>query len=306
MPSSPIEILLPNRPAREPGPAPVTDGEHRSLLVALAAVPDPRDPRGKRYPLVSMLAVAVCAVLAGACTFAAITDWVRDLDRPAWGRLGFADRAPAATTVWRLLIRIDAEALQAVLSRWLRSRAAPLLDRVVAQLGPLDGVLVVADALHAQTGHAEAVAARGGHLMVAVKGNQPTLFAQLKTLPWAQVPVGDRRREVGHGRKETRTVKALTVATPAGLAFPHAEQAVRITRTRTIKGKTTREMAYLVVSLPAEHAQPADLGTWARSEWHIENRLHYIRDVTLREDAHQARTGNGPAVFATLRNTPSD
>src|SRR6266545_1797848 len=258
MPSSPIEILLPNRPAREPGPAPVTDGEHRSLLVALAAVPDPRDPRGKRYPLVSMLAVAVCAVLAGACTFAAITDWVRDLDRPAWGRLGFADRAPAATTVWRLLIRIDAEALQAVLSRWLRSRAAPLvvagrrwrlaiavdgkvergarlpdgrqihllsaydtaagvvlaqvqiaaksneipalaplLDRVVAQLGPLDGVLVV------------------------VKGNHPTLFAQLKTLPWAQVPVGDRRREVGHGRKETRTVKALTGATPAGLAFPH-------------------------------------------------------------------------------------
>src|SRR6266568_8183781 len=65
----------------------------------VAAVPDPRDPRGTRYPLVSMLAVAVCAVLAGACTFAAITDWVRDLDRPAWGRLGFTDRVPAATTV---------------------------------------------------------------------------------------------------------------------------------------------------------------------------------------------------------------
>jgi predicted transposase YbfD/YdcC len=364
MSSSPIEILLPDRPTREPRPAPVTDGEHRSLLIALAAVPDPRDPRGRRYPLVSVLAVAVCAVLAGACTFAAITDWVRDLDRPVWGRLGFDDRAPAATTVWRLLIRIDHEALSAVLARWLRSRAAPvvvagrrwrlviaidgkvergarladgrqvhllsaydtsagvvlaqvqiaaksneipafapLLDRVAAQLGSLDGVLVVADALHAQTGHAEAVAIRGGHLMVTVKGNQPTLHAQLKTLPWAQVPVGDRRREAGHGRKETRTVKALTVATPAGLAFPHAKQAVRITRTRTIKGKTTREMAYLVVSLPAEHAQPADLGTWARSEWHIENRVHYVRDVTLREDAHQARTGNGPAVFATLRNT---
>ncbi len=117
------------------------------------------------------------------------------------------------------------------------------------------------------------------------------------------MPVGDRRREVGHGRKETRTVKAVTVATPGGLGFPHAEQAVRITRTRTIKGKTTREAAYMVVSLPAEHAQPADLGTWARSEWHIENRVHYVRDVTLREDAHQAQTGNGPAVFATLRNT---
>jgi hypothetical protein len=47
--------------------------------------------------------------------------------------------------------------------------------------------------------------------MVAVKANQPTLFVQLKDLPWAEVPVGDRRTETGHGRRETRTVKALTV-----------------------------------------------------------------------------------------------
>jgi predicted transposase YbfD/YdcC len=311
-----------------------------------------------------MLAVAVCAVLAGACTFAAITDWVRDLDQPVWGRLGFTDRVPAATTVWRLLIRIDAEVLSRVLARWLRARATPvvvagqrwrlviavdgkvvrgarlpdgrqvhllsaydtstgivlaqvriaaksneipaftpLLRLVAAQLGSLKDVLVVADALHAQTGHAELLAAAGGHLMAAVKGNQPTLFAQLKALPWAQVPVGDQTRESGHGRTETRTVKAVTIKTPGGLGFPHAQQAVRITRTRTIKTKTTRETAYLTVSLPATQAQPADLGTWARSEWHIENRVHYVRDVTLREDAHQARTGNGPAVFATLRNT---
>jgi predicted transposase YbfD/YdcC len=131
----------------------------------------------------------------------------------------------------------------------------------------------------------------------------PTLFTQLKALPWAQIAVGDQTRDTGHGRKETRTVKAITIKTPGGLGFPHAQQAVRITRTRTIKGRTTRETAYITVSLPAEQAQPADLGTWARAEWHIENRVHYIRDVMLREDAHQARTGNGPAVFATLRNT---
>nr|WP_239096021.1 ISAs1 family transposase [Micromonospora lutea] len=158
--------------------------------------------------------------------------------------------------------------------------------------------------MHAQTGHAELLAAAGGHLMVAVKGNQPKLFAQLKALPWAQVPVGDQTRDTGHGRKETRTVKAITIQTPGGLGFPHVQQAVRITRTHTIKGRTTRETAYLTVSLPAEQAQPTDLGAWARSEWHIENRLHYVRDVTLREDAHQTRTGNGPTVFATLRNTP--
>jgi predicted transposase YbfD/YdcC len=364
MSSSLTEIVLANRPADVPRPAAVTDGEHPSLLVALTAVADPRDPRGRRYPLVGMLAVAVCGVLAGATTFAAITDWVRDLDRSAWGRLGFTDRVPAATTVWRLLIRIDADVLSAVLTRWLRARATPvvvagrrwrlviavdgkvqrgarladgrqvhllsaydttagivlaqvqiaaksneipaflpLLERVEAQLGSLEGVLFVADALHAQTDHAKQIAARGGHLLIPFKANQPTVFAQLKALPWAQVPVGDRRSEIGHGRKETRTVKAVTVATPGGIGFPHAEQAVRITRTRTIKGKTTRETAYMTVSLPAEQAQPADLGTAARSEWHIENRVHWVRDVTLREDVHQARTGNGPAVFATLRNT---
>lgn len=363
MPSSLTEILLPNRPAAAPPPIAVTDGEHHSLLAALAVVPDPRDRRGIRYPLVGIVAVAVCAVLAGACTFAAVTDWMQDLDRDAWVKLGFTDRIPAATTVWRLLIRIDAQVLQAVLTRWLRTRAspvstgprrprvitidgkvqrgarlsdggrvhllsaydttaqmvlaqvqiaaksseipafAPLLDRVADQLGSLEGVLFVADALHAQTDHARQVTARNAHLMVPVKGNQPTVFARLKALPWAQVPVGDRRGDIGHGRKETRTVKAVTVQTPGGVGFPHARQAVRITRTRTVKGKTTRQTAYLTVSLPAQDAQPADLGAWARSEWHIENRVHHVRDVTLREDAHQARTGNGPAVFAVLRNT---
>lgn len=364
MSSSLTEIVLPHRPPEVPCPTAVTDGDCHSLFVALEVVEDPRDPRGRRYPLVSILAAAVCAVIAGACTFAAVTDWMRFQDRAMWARLGFTDRVPAATTVWRLLIRLDAEVLSQVLARWLRARAAPvvvsgrrwrlviavdgkvargarlpdgrqvhllsaydtstgivlaqvqiaaksneipaftpLFRLVAAVLGSLKDVLVVADALHAQTGHAELLAAGGGHLMIPVKGNQPKLFAQLKALPWAQVPVGVQTRETGHGRKETRTVKALTVKTPGGLGFPCAQQAVRITRTRTIKGKTTRETAYLTISLPAGQAQPTDLGTWARSEWHIENRLHYVRDGTFREDAHQARTGDGPAVFATLRNT---
>lgn len=365
MPSSPIEMLRQHRLIHLDPPTVVTDGERRGLLAALSAVPDPRDPRGVRYPLTGLLAVAVCAVLAGATTFAAIADWAADLDRSAWVKLGFTGRVPAATTVWRLLVRMDADVLSVALTSWLRDRSTavtpgtgrtprmviavdgkvqrgarlsdgrqvhllsaydtthglvlaqvqieaksneipaftPLLDRVQAQLGSLDGAVIVADALHAQTGHARDVAARGAHLYVTVKANQPTLHAHLKTLPWAQVPVGDRRRDAGHGRRETRTVKAVTVHTPGGLTFPHAEQAVRITRTRTVQAKTSRETAYLVISLPAAHAQPADLADWARRQWHIENRLHWVRDMTLREDAHQARTRNGPAVAAVLRNT---
>jgi predicted transposase YbfD/YdcC len=271
---------------------------------------------------------------------------------------------PAGTTVWRLLIRLDAGLLTTVLAGWLRARAQPVVPRrrryrvviavdgktlrgarradgsqvhllsaldtstgiVLAQvtvnaksneipaftpllnavetvLGSLSGVLFVADALHTQTAHANEIAARGAYLMVPAKGNQPTLFTQLKALPWPQIPAGDRTRDTGHRRRETRTVKAVSVHTPGGIAFPHAQQAVRITRTRTIKGKTSRETAYLTVSLPAGQALPADLQNWTRLEWHIENRVHYVRDVTFREDLHQARTGTGPAVIATLRNT---
>jgi predicted transposase YbfD/YdcC len=159
------------------------------------------------------------------------------------------------------------------------------------------------DALHAQAAHARDVTARGAHLLVTVKANQPTLLRRLRTLPWAQVGVGHRTHDRGHGRRETRTTKAVTVDTPGGLGFPHAAQAIRITRTRTIGAKTTRETAHLIATAPAEHAQPADLHTWARLEWHIENRLHWIRDVVFAEDAHQARTRNGPAVSAVLRNT---
>ncbi|GLY07762.1 hypothetical protein Acsp01_81410 [Actinoplanes sp. NBRC 101535] len=148
----------------------------------------------------------------------------------------------------------------------------PLLLLAKTVRGSLDGILNVADALHAQIGHADLAAEHGAHLMVTTKANQPKLFAELKALPWAKVPVGAQTRETGHGRKETRTVKALAVATPGGIGFSRAAQAVRITRTRTVQGKTSRETAYLASSPPVGQARPVDRGAWARAEWQIENR----------------------------------
>jgi DDE_Tnp_1-associated/Transposase DDE domain len=103
-------------------PAYLQEHEQRDLLRALVAVPDPQHRRGVRYRLASLLAVAVCAMLAGASTFAAIGDWVADLDEAARRRLGFAGRIPAGSTVWRFLIRVDAQVPQAVLTGWLRHR----------------------------------------------------------------------------------------------------------------------------------------------------------------------------------------
>ncbi len=108
-----------------PAPA-VTEGETAGLLHALSAVPDPRDPRGVRYPLSGLLAVAVCAVLAGASSFAAITDWLHDLDAQARDRLGFDRGVPMGTTVWRLLTRLNDGLLSTALAGWLTTRARPV------------------------------------------------------------------------------------------------------------------------------------------------------------------------------------
>jgi hypothetical protein len=98
MASSLITALTVTTPHAVAPPAPITDGERGGLLTVLSEIPDPRDPRGIRYPLSAVLAVAVCAVMAGACSFAAITDWLHDLDDHARVRLGFGDGVPAATT----------------------------------------------------------------------------------------------------------------------------------------------------------------------------------------------------------------
>ncbi|WP_232324024.1 transposase family protein [Catenuloplanes japonicus] len=85
--------------------------------------------------------MAVCAVLAGASSFAAITDWLRDLDAPARSRLGSTGRLPAGTTVWRVLTRLDDALLSAILAGWLHSRtpAPPARPRRCRTVIAIDG-----------------------------------------------------------------------------------------------------------------------------------------------------------------------
>ncbi|HYA50561.1 MAG TPA: transposase, partial [Streptosporangiaceae bacterium] len=65
-------------------------------------------------------------------------------------------------------------------------------------------------------------------------------------------------------------------------------------------GKKTVEVVYLITS--DGDAGPATLAAWVRGHWEIENRLHWIRDVTYQEDKSLVRTGNAPRVMASLRN----
>jgi predicted transposase YbfD/YdcC len=174
-------------------------------------------------------------------------------------------------------------------------RFSALCDRI-----EITDAVITADALHAQHAHATYLHQRGTHYLLIVKRNQPGLHAQLAALPWRDVPVASTKREHGHGRTERRTLKVTAVA--RGLAFPHAAQAIQITRHRKVKGKWSRETCYAVTSLTVTQASPARLAAIIRGHWGIEDRLHWVRDNDFDEDRSQVRTANGPRIMASLRN----
>lgn len=171
-------------------------------------------------------------------------------------------------------------------------------------LAPLDltGAVVTFDALLTQTDHARfLVEEKDAHYIAVLKGNHPNLHALVKDLPWKEVPLMDRTRSAAHGRDEIRRLKAVTVP---GLPFPHAGQALQIVRRRrTVRtGKVSLERVYALTSLAVHQANAADLAERMRGHWAIENREHYVRDVTFREDASRVRTGSAPRAMASLRN----
>jgi predicted transposase YbfD/YdcC len=132
---------------------------------------------------------------------------------------------------------------------------------------------------------------------MTVKATMPTLYKQLRKLPWASVPAVSSV-STDHGRRARRTIK-LALA-PAWIGFEGAAQVAQLRRTVTKKGKKTVEVVYLITSDRA--AGPETLAAWVRGHWNIENKLHWVRDVTYQEDKSLVRTGNAPRVMATLRS----
>ena len=103
----------------------------------------------------------------------------------------------------------------------------------------------------------------------------------------------------GHGRIETRRIAVSREVVPH-LDWPGAAQVARIWRERRIGDKISTEIAYVVTSLPASEAGPERLLALVRAHWSIENRLHYVRDVSMNEDRCRVRAGG--RALAALRN----
>lgn len=88
----------------------------------------------------------------------------------------------------------------------------------------------------------------------------------------------------------------------AHLQWPGAQQACRLTRTTWRNGQSHLEIEYAITSVPRSRAPAAQLLAWWRGHWGIENKLHYVRDVTFGEDASRIRTASAPQILAATRN----
>jgi hypothetical protein len=102
------------------------------LMDLLQTLVDPRKPRGVRHPVVTIVAIAVCAALSGARSFCAIAQWAQGLSREALRQLGSKRRTPPSEpTIRRVLQRLDADRLDAQIGQW-QVRHHPLAGRAVA------------------------------------------------------------------------------------------------------------------------------------------------------------------------------
>jgi hypothetical protein len=105
----------------------------------------------------------------------------------------------------------------------------------------------------------------------------------------------------GHGRRERRTLRTTTLLTLHD-RWPGLAQGFELVRERTVKGRTSVEVVHGITSLRPEQADAKRLLGLVREHWRIENSLHYVRDVTLGEDACRVRQGAAPQVLAAIRN----
>jgi predicted transposase YbfD/YdcC len=108
--------------------------------------------------------------------------------------------------------------------------------------------------------------------------------------------------EKNRGRIERRTLESTSILTATG-QWPGLKQGFRIRREVTNRGQTTVEIVHGITSLSLEQANAEQLLELVRDNWKIENSLHYVRDVTLGEDACRVRSGQAPQTLAACRNT---
>lgn len=187
-----------------------------------------------------------------------------------------------------------------------KSNEITAIPKLLTQLD-IAGAVVTIDAMGCQTQIAEQIIEQKADYLLSLKGNQGTLHEDVKvffesanTCP----PIGHESCNGGHGRIETRQVRATTDINWLRQLHPHWPQLtsiIAVTAIRECKGKTTEETRYFISSMDA--TDPKRLGQVVRAHWGIENNLHWVLDHAFREDDQRMRKGYSDANMAIVRHT---
>jgi len=172
----------------------------------------------------------------------------------------------------------------------------------------LEGKVVTAGALLTRRGICRGIINRGGDYLLVVKDNQPQLLEDIEMsfadYWWLRDSIGQASLTDQHGDRIHRWEMKASTLLEGYSRWPGLRQVLKLERMVTNKrtGEVRREVSYAITSLGPERAAPAELIKLWREHWHIENRLHWVRDVTFDEDRSQVRAGHIPQVMAALRN----
>jgi predicted transposase YbfD/YdcC len=192
-----------------------------------------------------------------------------------------------------------------------KSHEITAIPQVLDLLDLRDGTVTI-DAMGCQTAIAAKIRDGHGHSILALKANQPTLYADVQALfadaraakqpEYGMTCVTDTTSD--HGRMETRT--AYVISDPDVIAYLNPESRWRdlasialVEAQCTVDGKTTTEQRYYLLD---QVHPPCVVNTLVRGHWGIEHRVHWVLDVIFREDASRIRTGDAPQNMGVVRH----
>lgn len=183
----------------------------------------------------------------------------------------------------------------------------PELLELLTRHYDLAGRVITLDALHTQRATARLITeCHKAHYVLTLRGNQPTLHALIRDLPWNEVPVTDTTIDTGHGRIVIRKLQIASLGAGISPDWPGLRQVGRLTRERTHQGKTSFETVFILTSLPPHLAGPGHLADLVRGHWSIENKIHHIATPRITRTTTRCApvTRHGTSRPSPMRHSP--